>query len=343
MISKVYFSEKLEDAKKLFLLVNKDNIIKKTDKTAIKVHFGEKGNTRFVSPDLIKPITDELKKIKNSLFLTDTNTLYVGNRTNAKDHIKQALDHDFGKLDIPIKIADGEFGDDEENIIINSKHFKEVKIGAEFKNVDSVLVISHFKGHGLFGFGGAIKNLGMGFGSRAGKLAMHSKISPSVGKKCIGCGICIDSCLPKAIKLKEGLAEINPELCIGCAKCISVCPEHAIKIPWGGATSDDAQERCAEYALGAIKEKRCIYITFINNITKECDCLSDSDIIGKDIGIIASEDPLALDKACYDLVLKHHNGKDIFVESGNPDGTHILEYGKEIGLGNIEYELVNID
>jgi uncharacterized protein len=343
MASKVYFSKNLNNAQKMFTLINEKGIITKSDKTAIKTHFGEDGNTRFVSPSLIKPITDSLKEINNNVFLTDTNTLYVGNRTNATDHIKQAIEHGFAILDIPIVIADGESGDEEYNVEINAKHFKEVKIGAKLKDVDSMLVISHFKGHVLFGFGGAIKNLGMGFGSRAGKLAMHSKISPSVGNKCIGCGICTKSCLPNAIKLEDGLAIINAELCIGCAKCISICPENAIRIPWGGASSNEAQERCAEYAFGAIKDKRIIYITFINNITKDCDCLSDSEIIGQDVGVIASTDPLAIDKAAYDLVVESHKSKDIFVDSGNPDGTHILDYASKLGLGNLEYDLINID
>jgi hypothetical protein len=181
----------------------------------------------------------------------------------------------------------------------------------------------------------------MGGGSRAGKLHMHSKVAPSVDtSRCISCGLCVKNCAVDGIKLETEGAKINSN-CIGCAKCISVCPEGAVMIPWSGNTSEEAQKRCAEYALGAVKGKDVVYLTFINNITKDCDCFHDTEIIGPDIGIVAGRDPVALDQACYDLVRKE-TGRDIFKERNSVDGTLILPYAEEIGLGKREYELVEV-
>ncbi len=301
---------------------------------AIKTHFGEKGNSRFVPPENIRPIVDLLKG--KEPFLTDTNTLYRGMRINATDHIKIAKKHGFGSLEIPIVIADGENGDEEVKVSVDGTHFKEVLIGKKISDVESMAVISHFKGHILFGFGGSLKNLGMGGGSRAGKLAMHSKIVPVIGDDCIGCGICRDNCAVNAIDI-DGKAHINDN-CIGCAKCISVCPYGVIKVPWHGATSQEAQERCAEYAAGCVKGKSCVYVTFITNITRDCDCLSDSEIIAEDVGVIASTDPVAIDQAAYDLLFEA-NGKDIFKEVTGVDGTSIITHAEKMGMGSRTYDL----
>jgi len=183
----------------------------------------------------------------------------------------------------------------------------------------------------------------MGTGSRAGKLAMHSKIKPSVNDfKCVGCKICEEYCDVEGIKVKPIInkAMINQN-CIGCAKCISVCPQNAIIIPWHGALPKNAMERGAEYALGATKNKLNFYITFINHISKDCDCMADTEIIGEDVGVVASIDPVAIDSAAFNLCLGKH-GKDIFKKLGRP-GTHILDYSEEIGLGEKEYNLVDID
>ena len=353
VLPKIYFTKYFneENIRRLFLImlnelkeINKG--ISDNDVIAVKTHFGEKGNTRFVKPELIKPITDEIKKISSELncncFITDSNTLYRGQRLNAKDHVKLAKEHGFDVLGIPIIIADGMYGDEEVDVEINKNIFDNGKIAKKIYEADVMVLISHFKGHMLFGFGGAIKNLGMGCSSRAGKLKMHSKIAPYVkSEKCTGCEVCIKNCAVDAISLKNGKAMINNDKCTGCAKCISVCPQGIIMIPWHGATSNEVQERCAEHAFGAVKNKKLICINFINNITKDCDCLKDSEIIGNDIGIVASLDPVACDKASYDLVKEKH-GKDIFIEHNNVDGTHILDYAEEISLGVKEYELIGI-
>lgn len=341
MASKVYFSKLSEEnaGKLAQLLLDKKPVNDK--RTAIKVHFGEKGNSRFVDPEYIRPIIDQVKQQTSDYFLTDTNTLYRGMRTNATNHKQIAEEHGFGKLNTPIVIADGEQGTDEKNVQIDKKHFKNAKIARAVHEAEAMVMVSHFKGHILYGFGAALKNLAMGGASRAGKLAMHSKISPVIGEGCTKCGVCAENCDVDAIEISEDGAKISQDVCIGCAQCIAVCPEGVIKVPWHGAAPYEAMERGSEYALAVSQNKPCVYLTFINNVTKDCDCIPDSEVIGEDIGIVAGLDPVAVDQAAYDL-LKKHNGKDVFQDAGNPDGTRIIDYAEELGVGSKEYELEEI-
>lgn len=308
------------------------------ERVAIKVHFGEEGNTRFVSPAQIKPVIEALQSMNHNYFLTDANTLYRGMRYNAADHMRLALEHGFGTLDTPIVIADGEDGSEEAIVPIAGRIFTQVRIARAIAQADVIVAVSHFKGHVMFGFGGAIKNIGMGSGSRAGKLAMHSKIHPKVGPGCTGCGECVQHCAARAIALVNDRAVIDPALCTGCAKCIAVCALSSIEIPWGGASSREVQARCAEHALGAAKGKRIICLTFITNITKDCDCMSDTRLIGQDVGLIAGTDPVACDQAAYDLVVLAH-GEDIFKKATRMNGLFQLEHAAAIGLGSPEYVL----
>ncbi|HPL64735.1 MAG TPA: DUF362 domain-containing protein [Syntrophales bacterium] len=345
MTAKVFFSQRfdVESIRTLFeracsaAAVN----IKAGDRTAVKVHFGEEGNTRFVPPSSIRPVIEALEAVKAAPFLTDANTLYRGMRVNATDHMEIAARHGFKALGVPIIIADGERGEEETEIEIEKRIFRKVRIAARVAEADAIVPVSHFKGHILCGFGGAIKNLGMGCGSRAGKLEMHSKIRPSIGAGCLACGKCVENCPADAISLEGDQAEIIHERCIGCAECISVCETGAVEVPWAGATSREVQERCAEYAFGALSGKKCVCVTFINNITSDCDCMADSRLIGKDVGIVSSPDPVSCEQAAYDLVVKA-NGRDIFREATGADGRHILEYSEKIGLGTRDYELVRI-
>lgn len=343
MVSKIYFSREIsnESIKRLFGKLLEEKGLEGS-KTAIKIHFGEKGNTRYINPEFLKPVINLVKQHTDDFFLTDTNTLYRGMRTKASDHVKIAEEHGFGELDVPIKIADGEHSDNYKTVRINGDYFREAYIGRLIADSEALVTVSHFKGHVLFGFGGALKNLSMGGASRRGKLAMHSKVSPYVGSGCKECGICVENCPADAITIEKGTAVINNEKCIGCANCIAVCPYGVIKVPFHGATPVQAQERAAEYAKAAIKNKECFYITLVNNVTKDCDCLSDSEIIGNDIGILAGLDPVAMDQAAYDLVRENHDNKDIFREAGNPDGTAIIRHAEELGLGVKEYDLEEV-
>ncbi len=311
-------------------------------KTALKVHFGEKGNTRFVPPASLKPIIDILKRRDTDMFLTDANTLYRGMRLNAADHMRIAQEHGFGSLGVPIVIADGEKGQDEKDIEINRKIFSKVKIATRIAESDSIAVVSHLKGHMLFGFGGTIKNLGMGCGSRSGKLQMHSKIKPSVGKSCIICDQCVEVCPAGAISTESEKALIDQNKCIGCARCIAECKTESISVPWAGATSREVIERCSEYAYGTTLGKKIVCVTFVNNITSDCDCMGDSRIIGKDAGIVASIDPVACEQAAYDMAAQYNNGRDIFRQTTGVDGRHIMAYSESIGLGLRSYDLIRV-
>lgn len=367
MSSKVYFSDfrsrnskenKISKIKKLFKATGFENILNENDLTAIKLHFGEKGNDSYINPVFVRQIVDEVKKAGAKPFLTDTNTLYYGSRHNAVDHLNTAIIHgfDYAVAGAPLVIADGITGKNEIEIEINLKHFKNAKIAGDIEKSDSMVVLSHFKGHGMSGFGGAIKNLAMGCASPAGKLEQHECAKPIISDQCTGCGKCINACPVSIMYLEDGKSRINYDECIACSNCLMVCPESVIDLNW-----DDIQpfiEKMTEYAYGAVKNKqdKICYINFLMDITPDCDCVpwSDSPIV-PDIGILASTDPVALDTASYELVneqygfkdsLLHHNhekGEDKFRGLYEKiDGDIQMKYGQEIGLGSMDYELIKI-
>ncbi|MEN6474037.1 MAG: DUF362 domain-containing protein [Syntrophaceae bacterium] len=345
--ARVFFSAHIDQAaiRELFeaSLADLPSSITSTDHTALKVHFGEEGNTRYVPPAHIQPVISTLKGHTPHIFLTDANTLYRGMRYNATDHRKIAQAHGFEGLETPIVIADGEHGDEEELVPIPGRIFREVKIARAIAQADAIVLISHFKGHVMFGFGGSIKNLGMGSGSRAGKMQMHSTIHPAViAVNCTGCGACAENCANRAISLVGDVPVIDAALCTGCAKCIAVCEFGAIDVPWGGATSRDVMARTAEYALGAGLGKKIVCLTFITNITKDCDCMPDTRLIGQDVGLVAGIDPVACDQAAYDLVLQAHGNEDIFQKATRITGTYQIEHAAAIGLGTRAYHLETI-
>jgi uncharacterized Fe-S center protein len=346
MSAAVYFSEKFsaDTVSGLFerALVDTGGRIRGKDRVAVKLHFGEEGNSRFVSPANLRPILTTLAGYNSNHFLTDANALYRGMRHNATDHLTIARKHGFGALGVPVVIADGERGEEEMQIAIPGKIFPRVRIARHIAEARALVVVSHFKGHILFGFGGAIKNLGMGCGSRAGKLEMHATLKPSVNENCTVCGKCVEACPADAILLAEDKATIDPDLCEGCATCIGVCEFDAVEVPWMDLASSAVMERTAEYALGAVNGKPCVCITFINNIAKDCDCMADSELIGQDVGIAASTDPVACEQAAFDLVRAQHGGIDIFKRATRIDGGHILGYAELIGLGRRDYELIRL-
>lgn len=339
---KVFFSKNSISSVFNKLISDKDEF--KGKKVAVKIHFGEKGCNTFTDPKLIKEVTDRVKELDGKPVLVECNVLYRGSRTIKKNHLNTALEHGFNFADIDI--LDGDMGEYEIEIPIkNGKHHKTAKIGKGIEKYDSLISIAHFKGHMMQGFGGNIKNIGMGLGSRAGKLAMHADISPHISKRCNACGLCIEACPSDAIKLVNNKAEINKELCIGCAKCIAVCPIGAIKVPWEGATPEVLQERVVEYtqAVLSLFDFNGYFINILLNITKDCDCVNQrQDPIMEDIGILASKDIIALEQASIDLV-KKSAGKDIFKENNKVNSQIQIDYGEKLGLGNKEYELVEIN
>ncbi|WP_425448423.1 DUF362 domain-containing protein [Dethiothermospora halolimnae] len=340
-MSKVYFIKNSEanydqlgkDASELLKRVVSETGHKFEKEVPIKIHFGERGNKTFIPAKCYDGIINYLKEEDVSPSYIETNVLYRGSRTTTKDHIETAKSHGFTQ--IPIVIADGEIGLEYDEVEINKDFFDKCKIGKGYGKYQQFIVTSHFKGHVAAGFGGSIKQLAMGFASRSGKMEQHTDISPTVeAEKCISCGICVGKCDFDAIDIVD-TAEINDSKCTGCAGCIAVCPEGAISNSWVGS---DFYEKISEYAYGASKDKDIIYISFIHNITKECDCAGiPMKPITDNIGIVAGKDPVALDTACLDLVQKN-SGEKLFEK-----GRRSLRHGEKIGLGTMEYELIEIN
>ncbi len=318
--------------------------LKKGDYVAVKMHFGERGGVGYIEPKYVRPVLKLVRGAKARPFLTDTNTIYHGPRNNAVGHLTVAAEHGFTqtKMQVPIIIADGLKGDDYALVGVGGKHFKEVKVATAIAQADFIMALSHFKGHLLAGFGGALKNIGMGCGARVGKFEMHCTVSPTyTAKLCEKCGACVKVCPQTAIILGRGGITIDEERCVGCGECVVACPFGALKITWSeGAAS--VQERYVEYAKGVLDGKRAFFVNFVNHITANCDCMGMKEKpIAPDIGILASTDPLAIDQASLDLVIEA--GGDCF-RKAHPDVVNDVQlaHAERVGLGSREYELVEI-
>lgn len=313
------------------------------NRVVMKMHFGEEGNTGYVKPEYIHAIAEALIARKASPVVSDTNTLYRGQRTNSKDHLNIAAQHGFTKEKILADVVIPE--DTPENVaslLIDQKFIKVAKVVKIFLEADALVDVSHFKGHIMTGFGGALKNIGMGCASREGKLAQHCDVSPLVYEKnCVGCAACVKVCPVSAISLVNNKSVIDGRKCIGCASCIAACQYNAIDVKWEQG-SGSIQEKMVEYAKAVLDRQKgkAAFFNFAMKITKECDCLAQDDPrISPDVGIFASHDPVAIDKACYDAIVRI-SGRDILKEAHpQRDGLRQLKYAAQLGLGNMEYEL----
>ncbi len=324
---------------------------------AIKLHFGETRGWGYIHPKFVRCIVNQIKKHGCKTFLTDTNSVYLGSRSDAVSHIETALTNgfDYTVANAPVIIADGLKGKSSIKVDVKLKHLPQADIALEISHVDGIVCLSHFKGHELCGFGGAIKNIGMGLASKSGKLAIHSTVTPYIKKECIGCGICRKYCIGNAIYLKDGRAYINEERCVGCAQCIISCPNGYIKIRWNESTQN-VQEKICEYSYGILKTLNIpmIFLNFLIHITPDCDCCNHTDApICPDLGILVSSDIVAIDQASVDIINKTQgipntalNGKyaggiDKF-RALHPeiDWEPQLAYAAKIGLGNRKYELI---
>ena len=377
MASPVFFSDfRVHSGKTILnrvdLLLDRVNLKKKVrekDLVALKLHFGEKGNTSYIPPIFLRRIVNYIKRSKGKPFLTDTNTLYVGTRGEAISHMTTAYENGFvfSVVDAPIVIADGLRGNNGVKVRIDKPIFETVSVAHAITMADVLISIAHFTGHELCGFGCALKNLGMGCASREGKLSQHSNISPRVKTKtCTGCESCLAWCSVGAISMtspgaeatqKRGVAVIDSGKCIGCGECIQVCPPGAIHIQWN-ETIPHFQKKMVEYAYGAIQRKKgkTVCLNFLTQMTPGCDCHEYSDTpIVNDIGILASEDPVAIDQASADLVNQAlGNRSSKLTKNWEPgedkfkalfpevDWTIQLAYGEEIGLGTRQYELIKV-
>jgi uncharacterized Fe-S center protein len=343
----------------LFQRAGFGDFLQKGDLTAVKIHFGERGNDSFIPPHLVRPVIDKIKACGGRPFLTDTRTLYSGGRSNAVDHVETAIAHGFAYAvaGAPVIIADGLRGDDATDVPVAGRHFSRVRIAGGITAADAMVVLSHFKAHMLSGFGGAVKNLAMGCAPPAGKREMHAAHAQVIEQRCAGCGECATVCPAGAIRHEDERAVITRDTCIGCGECMTVCPGGAIEFDWE-VELPPFMEKMAEYALGAVQGKRekTGYFNFLTAITPDCDCVPWSDApIVPDIGILASRDPVAIDAASCDLVnaqeglkqsllARHHaSGGDKFRGTWEfTDGMHLLRYAEEIGLGSAEYRLIGI-
>ena len=326
--SKVHFSESIDQ------ILQAVDFSRLGKKVAIKVHFGEKGCETYIDPELVRKVYKSLKSLGKESALVECNVLYKGSRTTSRDHIRTAREHGF---DMPIEILDGEHGQDYIEV-------KGCKIGKGIANYDSLVAVTHFKGHIATGFGGAIKNIGMGLGSRAGKLDMHSAMHPSIiDEKCVGCGVCVERCNANAIVIDGGKAKIDGKKCEGCAMCIAVCENKAVMVPWRGRTSEQLQKKIAQYASAVSSLfPRAVFINVLHNITEECDCMGiRQKPMMRDIGILASDDIVSADKASLDLADKFSNGRFLRINPVNKEKQ--IELAEKLGLGSADYELINID
>jgi uncharacterized Fe-S center protein len=366
MTSKVYFTDlrsrnqhenKINRIKRLF---DESGLHKSVDRngfSAIKLHFGEEGNDSFIKPIFVRAVVEKVLENRGKPFLTDTNTIY-GSRQNSVQHLQTAIKHgfDYAVVEAPLVIADGLKGDNWEEVEINLKHFEKVKIAGDIENSDSMIVLSHFKGHGMSGFGGALKNLAMGCSAYSGKLEQHECTKPIITDSCKACGRCVGECPAYAIYMQNEKSQIDYDMCTGCNNCLEICPDSVIKINWDNINI--FMERMVEYAYGAVKNKydNVGYMNFLTDITPDCDCVPWSDApIVPDIGILASNDPVALDTASYDLVNKQKGFKESLLHRNHErdsdkfrgvwrkvDGHVQLSYAEDIGLGSMEYELISI-
>ena len=325
---------------------------------AIKIHFGEPGNMSYLRPNYAKVIADLVKSQGGKPFLTDCNTLYVGRRKNALDHMEAAYENGYNPFTTGchIVIGDGIKGTDETLVPINGDYVKEAKIGTAVMDADILISMNHVKGHVCAGFGGALKNIGMGCGSRAGKMEMHSAGKPHIRQdRCVGCGICQKNCAHSAITIENKKASIDHDKCVGCGRCLGLCPMDAV-----ASASDESNDilcrKIAEYTYAVVKDKPNFHISFVMDVSPHCDChpYNDAPIV-PDVGMFASFDPVALDMACAEAVAKQVAAPGSILGEAeldlgdnfttiNPDTRWMaaLEHGEKLGLGTREYELIEI-
>lgn len=357
MSAKVYFipvqdalpaSEQAKAMAKIFDAAGAAQTIGRNDFVAIKIHVGEKKNTTHVKPELVKELVVKAKALGGQPFLTETSTLYKGERENAVKHILHAHSHGFGieNTGAPFIMSDGLAGNTEYEVEINGQLHQTVKVAREIVAADSLLVVSHPTGHPAAGLGACLKNIGMGLSSRMGKMRQHSAMMPEVASKaCQFCQKCIKWCPQDAIIEQNGKAFIVAEKCIGCGECLAVCRFDAVKYDWN-AESGFMQQSMAEHAYGAVigKPGKCFYFNVLIDMTKDCDCFSvkQSKLI-PDIGILASSDPVAVDKATLDLTAKAHGKTLAELSYAQLDAMVQISHAAKIGMGSLDYQLVTVE
>lgn len=333
---------------------------------AIKMHFGELGNISYLRPNYAKAVADLVKEEGGKPFLTDCNTMYPGSRKNALEHLYCAWENGFTPMTVgcPVLIGDGLKGTDDVAVpVVGGEYVKEAKIGRAVMDADVFISLSHFKGHETTGFGGAIKNIGMGCGSRAGKAEQHSNGKPSIdAARCRGCRKCRRECANDGLVFDSETGKMTVDLahCVGCGRCLGACNFDAIEF-----REDDAVEvlnrRMAEYAKAVVDGRPHFHVSLIVDVSPYCDCHGENDApILPNIGMFASFDPLALDQVCADACLaanplpgsrlSDNMARQGFVDLGDhfrnttpeSDWESCLVHAEKIGLGTREYELITV-
>jgi uncharacterized protein len=354
-MSKVYFipSESAEQAditdKKLSLLFQKaglGRVFRKNDVSALKVHVGEPGTQTYIKPHVVRALVALMRSSGVTPFLTDSAVLYKSARQNGVGHTQTAIEHGFGLFDVgaPFIPADGILGKDAVSLPVFGKHFEEVAIASAIVQARSMLVLSHATGHLGVGFGGALKNLGMGCSAKKAKLGQHNGQQPKIKvRACTACGVCADNCPSDAITVDDHAA-IDSDKCIGCGECIAICQEGAVVFDWS-VVGQELGERIAEHAAGVFRQKRSAicFVTAAQEITKDCDCLGfEQKPLLPDIGFFASLDPVALDKAVYDAIVERSGQTLESMSYPNLDGARQFHYAEKLGLGSTKYERIDI-
>ena len=313
--SKVYFTNfrtssaenRIQKLKRLMLTAGMDRIDFQNKYVAIKIHFVELGNVSFLRPNYAKAVADVVYDLGGRPFLTDCNTLYPGSRKNALEHLECAQLNGFWPMTVgcQVLIGDGLRGTDEVEVPVpNGEYVKNAKIGRAIMDADVFISLTHFKGHEMTGFGGALKNIGMGCGSRAGKMEQHADGKPQVDTDaCRGCRRCAKECGSDAISYVNKKAVIDYDKCKGCGRCIGACSFDAIYSP-DDAAVETLDRKMAEYAHAVCYGRPCFHVSLVQDISPNCDCHGENDApILPDIGMFASFDPVALDQACADACL----------------------------------------
>jgi uncharacterized Fe-S center protein len=337
-------------------------MVKSGDTVAIKVHFGDDGTTAFVRPQFARKLVDRVKARGAHPFLTDTCTLYEGRRQRAIPHLELALQNGFGYATVaaPLVIGDGIRSREVAEVPVGGRHFKSVRYASAVHHADALLCLSHVKGHLAVGFGGTLKNISMGLGSRAMKQAMHGSVRPRLDPdRCEACGDCVDVCPEDAVELREGLARFDHDRCSGCAECIGVCSHGALQILWN-EQSDVIQEKMVEVTAGVLAHKsgKLACFNFLVEVTPDCDCFpwSDNPVVNN-VGILAATDPVAIDQAAVDLVNAQPGlagsrlGPDELAPGHDKwralyptvDWQRQLAYAEELGLGTRDYALIEVE
>ncbi|MDR0685850.1 MAG: DUF362 domain-containing protein [Dysgonamonadaceae bacterium] len=370
MKAKVYFTDMrtrpgrnlLDKLSALIVKAGVENIDLKDKFVALKIHFGEPGNLSYIRPNYAARIAQHLIQHRAKPFLTDAGTLYLGRRSNAIDHINAAFENGFNPLSVPcpVIIADGIKAIDYVEIPINQKYCQTAKIAAAIAQSDVIVSLNHFKGHEQTGLGGAIKNLGMGSASVAGKLELHSSSKPVIKPQdCVACGQCVKHCASNAVLIgQNNKAEINYNRCVGCGQCVAVCQYEAAQPVWDDSV-DVLCYKIAEYALAVTMNKPHFHINFIMDVSPNCDCWNCNDAaIVPNIGMAASFDPVAIDNFSAQMVNQHAANPHTALKTQRPNELQNvdkfqllhpntnwkagLEYAEQIGLGKVDYDVITV-